>query len=121
MTKQEFNTEIAEEIRRQIADKTEIMLHSVSKNNGLVLDALTIMYPGTCAAPTMYLEPYYRDFLQGESIENLADRLLSLAIKEATPPDLARLPQDADQSPRKAETPDPHLLHTPMRSRGKAM
>ena len=77
MTKQEFNTEIAEEIRRQIADKTEIMLHSVSKNNGLVLDALTIMYPGTCAAPTMYLEPYYRDFLQGESIENLADRLLS--------------------------------------------
>ena len=49
---------------------------SVEKNNGVCLDALLIKKNGLNLSPTVYLNSYYEDYLDGECIRNAAGRLV---------------------------------------------
>lgn len=77
LTRDEFNQEIVEETKKKICTEMNISLHKVSKNNGVVLDAVTIMLPGMYAAPTLYLDAYYDEYSSGVSIGNLTEKLLA--------------------------------------------
>ena len=76
MTRNEFNEKLADTLRDMIHDGMEISLARVPKNNGVKLDALSIMMPGSNIAPTHYLDAYYRDFCGGAPIKDLAERIL---------------------------------------------
>lgn len=49
---------------------------SVDKNNGVSLDALLIKKNGLNLSPTIYLNSYYEDHLDGANIHDSADRLV---------------------------------------------
>lgn len=73
----EFKSEVVDRIRESEGPGTEVGIHRVPKNNGLVLDGLTILRPGRNISPTVYLEKYYRHYSSGEmALDNVVDSIL---------------------------------------------
>ena len=73
----EFKSEIVDRIRESEGPGTEVGIHRVPKNNGLVLDGLTILRPGRNISPTIYLEKYYRHYSNGDMpMEHVVEDIL---------------------------------------------
>ena len=73
----EFKCEVVDRIRESEGPGTEVGIHRVPKNNGLVLDGLTILRPGRNISPTVYLEKYYRHYTSGEMpIDHVVEDIL---------------------------------------------
>ncbi len=85
VTRERFNRLITEEIRKLAEEGTEVSLHRIPKNNGIVLDAVTIMPRGQNLAPSIYLESYYREFRAGTPVRELAAELLAESGEYAVP------------------------------------
>lgn len=71
----------AELIREEVKRRTdrEVRIQKVTKNNGLVLQGITIMQSGCNIAPTIYLEPYFKDYENGRSIDSIVSAVLEVA------------------------------------------
>ena len=54
-----------EMMKQEVAARTgkRVQLQTIRKNNGLVLDGLTIIAEDTNVSPTIYLNSYYKEFL----------------------------------------------------------
>lgn len=80
----EFTQSLKEKIEEQTENKAEVELRRIPKNNGVKMDALTILMPGETIAPAIYLQEYYLRYLDGENIENLAEKMIerSAELKE---------------------------------------
>lgn len=77
----EYVEEVREAVERKLGGK--VVVQKVNKNNGLVLDGLTIMTEGVNLSPTIYLNGYYEDYLSDGAVE-VAKRII--AIYEANKP-----------------------------------
>lgn len=60
------------------AGEKMVTLHRIEKNNGKILDAVTIMESGTHIAPTIYLADFYDFFSHGMSLEEVTLKILEL-------------------------------------------
>lgn len=78
-------SEYVEEVREAVERETgnRVVVQKINKNNGLVLDGLTIMAEGINIAPTIYLNGYYEDYLSNGAVA-VAKRII--AIYEANKP-----------------------------------
>ena len=77
MSYEEFKAQVVDMIRKAEGQGTEVNIVSVTKNNGLVLDALTILRAGKNISPTIYLEKYYRFFcMKNVSLEEVVGDIL---------------------------------------------
>lgn len=76
MNYQEFVGSVTGFLRETLPCETELELVSMEKNNGVIMDGLTIRKKGQTVAPTIYLDSYYRDYLAGRSMQNICDRIL---------------------------------------------
>ena len=77
MNYQEFLCQVKLRLVRQLGSDYQITIRSVTKNNNLKLDALTILEPGRHIAPTIYLNPYYKELIHGNlSFDQVIDRIL---------------------------------------------
>ena len=77
MSYEEFKEQVVDMIRKAEGQGTEVNVISVTKNNGLVLDALTILRAGKNVSPTVYLEKYYRFFyMENVSLEEVVEKIL---------------------------------------------
>jgi uncharacterized protein (DUF885 family) len=63
-----------------------IRTNDVTKNNGLVLHGVTVQPEGSNIAPTIYLDGYYKEYEDGEKLEDVIDRIASVAEKNAKAP-----------------------------------
>lgn len=77
--------EYVEEVREAVERETgkRVVVQKVNKNNGLVLDGLTIFSDEVNLAPTIYLNGYYEDYLSDGAVA-VAKRII--AIYEANKP-----------------------------------
>lgn len=77
--------EYVEEVRETVERETgkQVRVQKINKNNGLVLDGLTIIAEGVNIAPTIYLNDYYEDYLSDGAVA-VAKRII--AIYEANKP-----------------------------------
>lgn len=71
----EFINAVCDHINETATDTT-VSVHSTIKNNGVRLSGLTFSREGYNASPTIYMENYYTDYLNGEDIGDIGDRLL---------------------------------------------
>mgnify|MGYP000346870565 CR=1 FL=1 len=60
-----FQTVIMERLERDISDPKHISIQQVTKNNGIVLDGLSIMENDCNISPTLYLNYYYDSYKHG--------------------------------------------------------
>lgn len=54
----------------------EVELHKVVKNNGIVLDGLTLRTKGECVAPNIYLNSYFESYQMGKPITMIMEEII---------------------------------------------
>ena len=62
-------------------NEADIMTEKILKNNGIKLTALNIRSSSEDICPTIYLEPYYREFENGRSIEEIASSIMDVRMR----------------------------------------
>lgn len=80
-----FQSALADEVRRLVADPSAVSVQLTRKNNGRQLHALCIRRPGSRLSPMIYLEDFYRRYQQGIPLTHLA-KLLLLQYQELPDP-----------------------------------
>lgn len=76
MNYQEFVSSVTGFLREAMPEGTEFNLVSLEKNNGITKEGLSVRKQGRKVAPTIYLEAYYGDFLEGRSIYGICERIM---------------------------------------------
>ena len=75
----EFAQHIADHLfdeRPDLAEGTKIDVNEVTKNNGQILQGLTIKSEDSNIAPTIYVNPSFEQFLKGQPIEDIIDGIV---------------------------------------------
>lgn len=86
MDYQEFREHIKENIKGAMPEKYQkatVSIQSVEKNNGMMLDGLTVILPDSSISPAIYLNKWYENYVAGESMENTLQHI-SEAIQRNT-------------------------------------
>lgn len=82
-------TAFLETVRQALAQKLgegqALEIRPVPKNNGVILDGLSIRTPQSSLAPTVYLNPYYQQFKEGMPIEDICEDILGLFLGNPQP------------------------------------
>ncbi len=92
MTLNEFVEAVKEHIfdgRPEMAENHTVDVSKVTKNNGRVMNGLTIREADTNISPTIYLERYYDDFLNGASLSDITDELLEVYEENIVPQNIS--------------------------------
>ena len=80
-----FTKEVAKELRIRTAEKYEIRLNDVQKNNGVVLTAILIMENDSNVTPSIYLNQYYQYYENMEmDMDEILDSILDIYKKNKT-------------------------------------
>ncbi len=84
MEMQEFFDMVKEALEARGLTGISVEQSNVIKNNGVMQMGVTLVRPGESISPNIYIEPFYRDFLKGRSIFDIADDIIrqSEAAKE---------------------------------------
>ena len=76
MSYEEFKWALLDQVKGCIEDNVTVRLHQVPKNNGNLLDGISIVSGDKRFSPVMYIAPYYQKYLSGEDMEELARELV---------------------------------------------
>ena len=77
MSYREFLYQIEAQVKDRMGKEAQICIHSVVKNNSIVLDGLSILEQGDNVSPAIYLNGFYQEYLAGETIEKIVSRILA--------------------------------------------
>lgn len=72
-------------LQEKMGDGYHLAIRPIPKNNGVLLDGLTIQPPMSQIAPTIYLNPYYEQYQEGMSIDEILSDIQNL-VQNSTPP-----------------------------------
>jgi hypothetical protein len=73
---QKFLHAVKAEITQILGDSADTILHKVSKNNGVYLDSITIMFPKEQMAPSIYMNQFYEEYKRGKSISQIVKEVV---------------------------------------------
>ncbi|MCI8887673.1 MAG: hypothetical protein HFG70_06260 [Hungatella sp.] len=78
MVYETFQTKVTDALQSQLGEHYKLMLHKVPKNNGMVLDGLSIMKKNNGPSPTIYLNSYYERYLEGIPFASIVKEILQI-------------------------------------------
>lgn len=84
MNYEAFLTRVKEELKSYLdkeCSNCTVNVRKVLKNNGVELDALTLVNLECKTAPTIYLNGYYEEFNNGKSIDDITEEIYDMLIK----------------------------------------
>lgn len=67
-----FAEMVKDEVEKTAGSNFQISLNDVSKNNGIILKGITIVENENNIAPTIYLNDYYQDYINGRTTFELS-------------------------------------------------
>lgn len=76
MNYQEFVCSVTGFLRESLPGGTRLQLIPLEKNNGIIMDGLSVRKEGKRVAPMIYLDSYYREYLDGRSLRGICDQIL---------------------------------------------
>jgi hypothetical protein len=82
----EFMKELAQKVQDYLEDEEKAELCSTLKNNGIVLEGLTITREGVQACPVIYLKDYYRDYQKDKDLDSCALHIIDSYKKACESP-----------------------------------
>lgn len=68
MNYQEFIGSVTGFLRESLPGGTKLQLIPLEKNNGVIMDGLSIRKEGKRVAPMIYLDAWYREYLDGKIV-----------------------------------------------------
>ena len=75
----EFIDSVVNQLQVQLGNSYELTLRPIEKNNGVILNGLTIgKGKEDEVKPTIYLEPYYEQYLKEHSVEQIVSDIVNL-------------------------------------------
>lgn len=74
MKYKEFMKAVKEEVAERVSK--DVVIHPVLKNNGTVYQGLIVYDPVLNISPTIYLDPYYHRYIDGQSFEEVVDDIV---------------------------------------------
>lgn len=77
MNYEEFKENILQAVKEKLGEDYSVRIFSVRKNNGLLLDNLSIQKKGAMVSPCIYLEYVYERFRDGLAMEDAADQIIA--------------------------------------------
>ncbi|MCI8268628.1 MAG: hypothetical protein HFG55_03000 [Lachnospiraceae bacterium] len=80
-----FLETIRQALQERLPKDLQLIIRPVPKNNGILLDGLSIQSPDSCLAPTVYLNPYYTLYQEGMSIDAICSDILGLFQNNLSP------------------------------------
>lgn len=83
-----FVDSIVEALQEKMGDAYEVRVIRVTKNNGVEMTGVAIIRQEDSIFPTIYLEGLYAEYLQGESIDSLAGRIINCHEEQSMTLDL---------------------------------
>ncbi len=78
MVYETFQKNITAKLQDRLGEGYKLIIQKVPKNNGLILDGLSISPRNQAVAPTIYLNHYYERFLEGVSLDSLAEEIADI-------------------------------------------
>lgn len=72
----EFEELILCKVRECVGEEADVLVHSVTKNNGLKLSGIIILKPRERMSPTIYLENFFEDYMQGRNIDSIVNEII---------------------------------------------
>lgn len=78
MDYREFLSEVKQQVQENIEDKYEVEIYKVPKNNGIMLDGLSIRLKTDSCAPVIYLNAYYEQLGSSMTLEEIVADIVSV-------------------------------------------
>ena len=75
MRYKQFLSYIRSAIQTYMGPDVSVSLRRTLKNNNHYLDGLTVLQPGANVSPTVYLNSYYQDFLDGMPLDDIVETI----------------------------------------------
>lgn len=75
---QAFSQELSHRLQQRLDDRAKVSLQTVRKNNNVEMLGITIWERGRRIAPTIYLEPYYAEYMEGSTLEDVTERIIEV-------------------------------------------
>ncbi len=69
---------VKDDLEKRLGDGYQLALRSIPKNNGIVRDGISISKAGETVAPTIYLNDFYQELLDGEPLSKICDRICQI-------------------------------------------
>lgn len=66
-----FKEAVINHMSKNLPDSDRISIETITKNNGTSLDGLVITHPDRNISPTIYLNPYYKRYLEGVDLDEV--------------------------------------------------
>ncbi len=82
MNFKEFEELVLDKVKENIGEVADVLLHSVTKNNGLKLSGIIILKKDEHMSPTIYLEQFYNDYMCGRSIDSIVSEVLQIYAEQ---------------------------------------
>ena len=76
MNYQEFVGSVTGFLRESLPGGTRLQLIPLENNNVIIMDGLSVRKEGKRVAPMIYLDSYYREYLDGRSLRGICDQIL---------------------------------------------
>ena len=74
-----FTELVKKEVEKRTGEGYSVQIHTVTKNNGVVLNGITILQEGCNVSPAIYLDGYYAPYLDGTvTLGLIADKVMDL-------------------------------------------
>lgn len=80
-----FLETVKQALMQKLGEGQDLLIRPVPKNNGVILDGLSIHSQDSPLAPTVYLNPYYQQFKEGMPIEDICEDILGLFSENPEP------------------------------------
>ena len=77
ITKQDFAELAQTALREAVGTEAEVSIQKVRKNNGIILTGVSIFGKERNMSPTIYLESFYEQYQNGETMEEIVEEILS--------------------------------------------
>lgn len=78
MNYEDFFEYVRESVSKFMGDQYAVTLNKIVKNNGLELTGLVIMEKGKSAAPTIYLDDFYAEYMSEKSIGDIIECIVEI-------------------------------------------
>lgn len=74
----DFLSTVVEQIKFKVPSDAKVQVQKVTKNNSLHLDGLTIFYGDSKVSPNVYMNTFYEDYKNGQSMEETLKEILAV-------------------------------------------
>lgn len=74
----QFKEEMTQRVGEIMGEEVNVKVHTVIKNNSVKLDGMSLFGKKQVISPTIYLNDFYENYLQGESLEEVANKIANM-------------------------------------------